>query len=519
MSNDRDRDEFVRPDMTWMDKAGEIKKAGKQLAHQKRAEKAEEETNKPDKISSGRISRAELIENTHMTLAADIKKELSGLKYLTAEDGEHSGWVYYHEGHGWRKIHIAEMKNYKISKLFIKEDAPGRISTAVKEVTGKLLGLTDSIEESSLNDPAGWVMFKSGELALNVHNLKLEKPPKDVIILQRLGIEAPSEDKLDSIKNSRPYDYATDNWSRWMEQWLPDKETRQALFELIGQALLGNPAERFLVLYGQGANGKSTFTQALLRVFAEYAITLPVDVFAREYSGGQSGYSLSRIPGKRMAVAPEPPTSSRWNESLIKSLTGHDEMMVREIYKPHQAIKPALVPIVHTNTRPRLSDTGESMKRRMIMVPFEQVIPEADRIAADLMSKLLDEALPDVFLDVIAGLWRYQEQTKHGGWYPSTQMIEAQDEYFMMENVLAQIIETYTEESSTPGQTVTATSLFQVAKADDASVMPNWWTQIKLSRQLAESPDYETVKIRRRYHIQRRCLSSRATALLDQLQT
>ena len=503
----------------WMGAPGEVTEEANRLAKQQIAEAEKESPSKPVKPSSGKISRAALIEKTHMKLAEEITNELEGLRYLTSDDGKHSGWVYYEEGHGWRKIFIDEMKNYKISKLFIKEDAPGTIGQAKNEVTSKMIAITESLEESSLNDPAGWIMFEEGELALNTHNLTLEKPPKDVIILQRLGVPAPPQETLDAIKDNRPYEYTTSNWAKWMQQWLPDEETRNALFDLIGQALLGNPAERFLVLYGQGANGKSTFTQVLLRVFANYAVTLPVDVFAREYASSGGGYSLSRISGKRMAVAPEPPTSSRWNESLIKSLTGHDEMMVREIYQPHQTIKPALVPVVHTNTRPRLSDTGESMKRRMIMVPFEQVIPEDERIAADLMSKLLDEALPDVLLDIIAGLYRYQQHTKHGGWYPSSLMIEAQDEYFAMENVLSQIVETYTEESTTQGQTVTATSLFQVAKADKASVMPEWWTQMKLSRQLAESPDYETVKIRRRYHIRRRCLSDNAKAILDQLPT
>src|ERR1019366_5647490 len=72
------------------------------------------------------------------------------------------------------------------------------------------------------------------------------------------------------------------------------------------------------LLIGTGANGKSTFINALNHLFGDYAATVPMHTLTIQRSGGEQTNDLALLPGKRFVAASEGEPGQRLAESRIK---------------------------------------------------------------------------------------------------------------------------------------------------------------------------------------------------------
>lgn len=145
------------------------------------------------------------------------------------------------------------------------------------------------------------------------------------------------------------------------------------------------------VLYGVGANGKSTFVGALGHVLGEYAITAPPGLLMLRRGGQSHPTELASLQGRRLAVATESGEGGRLDEEKIKALTGSDAITARRMYGDFFQFPPTHKLALQTNHRPTVRGTDEGIWRRLLLVPFDEVIP-ADERDPTLADKLRDEA-------------------------------------------------------------------------------------------------------------------------------
>jgi putative DNA primase/helicase len=164
---------------------------------------------------------------------------------------------------------------------------------------------------------------------------------------------------------------------------------RAFLQRLIGYALVGNQTEAvFPVLYGKGANGKSTFVDILAELFGSYSCVAEKSLFKAVRSDGHPADRAVLI-NKRLARSEELP-DVELDEPKIKGLTGGDKISGRGMRENFREWAPTHTFLVHSNTKPRLSGTDDGIWRRVILVPFNVRISteEADPY---LKPKLLAE--------------------------------------------------------------------------------------------------------------------------------
>lgn len=95
------------------------------------------------------------------------------------------------------------------------------------------------------------------------------------IVDMRTG-ELRKHDRTDLITKLAPVSYDPDaegaEWSKFLERVLPDEELRDFMRMSVGYSAIGNAAEHVMfILYGLGANGKSTFTETLKATLGDYA--------------------------------------------------------------------------------------------------------------------------------------------------------------------------------------------------------------------------------------------------------
>ena len=96
---------------------------------------------------------------------------------------------------------------------------------------------------------------------------------------------------------------------------------------LAGYCLTGNVSEQlFAILYGTGANGKSTLTDLLLDLLGDdYSMKATADMLMMK-RGEAHPTALADFHGKRLVVATETEDGRRLAESLVKELTGGDKI-------------------------------------------------------------------------------------------------------------------------------------------------------------------------------------------------
>lgn len=192
-------------------------------------------------------------------------------------------------------------------------------------------------------------------------------------------------------------------WERFLSDvFAGDAELLAYVQKLAGYALSGERGEHLLpILYGSGANGKSTFLTTLQAMLGEYAGTAAPGLLVKKH-GSDDQTATSELQGRRLVVVSETGEAGRLNEEQTKALTGGDMIRARRLYQPGYVFKPTHMLALQTNHKPRVSGTDEGIWRRLRLIPFTVTIPAERR----------DPRLPDKLAAELPGILRWA----HEGW-------------------------------------------------------------------------------------------------------
>jgi P4 family phage/plasmid primase-like protien len=161
------------------------------------------------------------------------------------------------------------------------------------------------------------------------------------------------------------------------------------LLRFMGYALTGLINEQiFLNFFGKGKNGKSTLLELMLYIFGDYATVVPEDLIVDTASISHTENSAVNIQNKRLATLADC-SRGALNDSIIKRITGGDTIRARNLYHNSFEFSPKCKLIIGTNQKLHLRDTGESIKRRLRLVPFDYKVGTPDKT---LLDKLKAEA-------------------------------------------------------------------------------------------------------------------------------
>src|SRR5829696_1980661 len=182
-------------------------------------------------------------------------------------------------------------------------------------------------------------------------------------------------------------------WAATLERTLPSEAVRQFFKKLCGYALTGDVSEQLLaVLYGTGANGKSTVLNALLAVLGGYGMQAAPDLLVAKK--GTHPTELADLFGMRFVASIEVEDGSRLAESLVKQLTGGDRIKARRMRQDFWEFEPTHKVFMACNHKPQVRGTDNAIWRRIRLVPFTETIPPAEQ----------DKNLPDKLREERAGI-------------------------------------------------------------------------------------------------------------------
>jgi P4 family phage/plasmid primase-like protien len=185
-----------------------------------------------------------------------------------------------------------------------------------------------------------------------------------------------------------------------------DQERIDLLQEWFGYCLVRTTdAQKFLILVGEGGNGKSVILAALHAVLGrENVSTVPLEALGKPFQ-------LTQTLRKLANICPEIGEIDKTDEGTLKAFVSGDTMTFERKFKDPFSAPPTARLVIATNNVPRFQDRSEGVWRRLIILPMNVKIPPEERKAG--MDKpgfwLRSGELPGILNWAIEGLWRLRK--------------------------------------------------------------------------------------------------------------
>ena len=195
-----------------------------------------------------------------------------------------------------------------------------------------------------------------------------------------------------------------------------------------GCCLTGDTSEQAIFFnYGVGSNGKTVFMKTLSGILGDYCLSTPIETFT-ETKTDRHPTELALLRSARLVTATETEAGRYWAESRIKEITGGERIAARFMHADFFEYSPEFKPWISGNHRPRLRSVGKAMRRRIKIIPFAFIIPDAER-DRDFAAKLEVE-WPGILQWMIDGCLEWRKN----GLAPPEAVEQATNAYFAAED-------------------------------------------------------------------------------------
>lgn len=217
-------------------------------------------------------------------------------------------------------------------------------------------------------------------------------------------------------------------WDRFLNRVLPGKEIQDHLQKYFGYCLTGDTsAQIYAFAHGDGANGKGVCIRTITGILGSYAGNLPISTFLAT-NLPQHTCDLASMRGKRLITAAETEPGRRWNEELLKTLTGEDPVTARFMRENFSTFTMTAKLFIYGNPKPQFRSTDEATRRRLHLIPFTTTIPAEER-DPQLIAKLKAE-WPAILRWMVDGCLLWQR----GGLRPPAGVADAVNDYMFDED-------------------------------------------------------------------------------------
>jgi len=183
--------------------------------------------------------------------------------------------------------------------------------------------------------------------------------------------------KRDYVSRKLPYSLEKGSYEAYdqMMSTLYSKDERRKLEWAIGAIVAGDAKDiqKFIVLYGEGGSGKSTFLNIVQKLFPGYYTTFE----AKALTSLQNAFSTEVFRDNPLVAIQHDGDLSRIEDNTkLNSIVSHEEMVMNEKYKPSYSARANCFLFVATNKPVRISDAKSGIIRRLIDVsPTGDLVP------------------------------------------------------------------------------------------------------------------------------------------------
>lgn len=326
-----------------------------------------------------------------------------------------------------------ESDDEALFKFAIKSGFNGRIQALTEQ--------TKTHSEFGIPQSSSW-WDKNNQL------ICLENCTIDLKLYEKSSLfEIRTHSREDYITKQMPIKYDSnavcEKWMRFLEDIIPDENTRAFISRAVGYSLTGDTSEdAMFILYGTGSNGKSTFVETISAMLGDYAKTINPDTLLHKDKNNGPNTEIASICGARFVRCSEQDEGRRLSESLIKQITSGEPVSARFLYGKDFEYLPTYKIWFSTNHKPQIRGTDDGIWRRICLIPFDVQIPKEKRDGQ--LDQKLKKELPGILNWALNGLMEY----KRIGLSPPVKVTGAVQEYRSEQDVLGDFIEDVIIESN-----------------------------------------------------------------------
>ena len=264
-----------------------------------------------------------------------------------------------------------------------------------------------------------------------------------------------------------------------------DRDLCEYLQMQVGYSLTGRTDQQALFfVYGNGANGKSTFNNTIAKLAGEYHTKINIEgIIDTDNKGGPSPH-LVALQGMRYTSGSEFPAGKRINESMIKDLTGGDEISARGLYSDPFTFRPINKFWLMGNYKPRITGTDNGIWRRLILIPFEHTIPEAERMPVTEIEAMFDSELAGILTWAVRGAIAWYAHPQRASLPKPEAVTNAINEYRQEEDTLARFIAEQCDVVTMLACQVSTMFTVYQAWLEEQGERANAWNTTRLTREL-----------------------------------
>lgn len=199
-----------------------------------------------------------------------------------------------------------------------------------------------------------------------------------------------AEDYITKVTNYAPGDDGADIWKDAIELFFcGDAELIDYVQAMVGMAAVGKVyQEHMIIAYGGGANGKSTFWNAIFRVLGSYAGKISAEALTMNCKRNVKP-EMAELKGKRLIIASELEEGTRLNTAMVKQLCSTDEIEAEKGFCQFDLME---------KDYKTFYDAAMSAGVRFSCVSLDKIHPEGERLftifcspdQADIVNRIIE---------------------------------------------------------------------------------------------------------------------------------
>lgn len=243
------------------------------------------------------------------------------------------------------------------------------------------------------------ICFSNGVYDLDANIFRNGKPDDFLTLTTNINYK---KYKIDSPEMNKLMDI--------LKKILPIDAVREYFLLILSSCLSGKIwFEKFFVLTGTGANGKSKLLEFINNSFGEYFHQMNVSALcSKRNASNQADPELALLRARRIVVFQEPTKDEPINVGKLKEWTGGDTIQCRELYKGPIKFKAQAKWFLICNDIPEVPSDDDGTWRRLTIIDFpSKFVDKQDYSGRDFeyikdanIGNHLDE-LKDVFMSLL----------------------------------------------------------------------------------------------------------------------